>query len=60
MQMKKEYIKPSINTIELENGASILAGSLKGSVDGQIDIQYGGDTTDEDITKDDDNNIWGD
>ena len=58
--MKKEYIKPSINTVELENSASILAGSLKGSVDGQIDIQYGGDTTDEDITKDDDNNIWGD
>jgi hypothetical protein len=61
MIMKKEYIKPSIQTVELENGACILAGSLNGSVGEQQNIiQYGGDTSNENVNKDDEGNVWGD
>ena len=58
--MKKEYIKPSVEVLEFENDANILTGSLNGKVDSLNGIEYGGDTLDEDLVKDDNKNIWGD
>lgn len=58
--MKKKYIKPSVVVLEFENGISILAGSLNGKVEQNGDLQYGGDTSDGDLKKDGNNNIWGD
>ena len=49
--MKKKYIKPSAKIVEMKHGASILAGSLKGKVGQNDDLQYGGDTSNENINK---------
>ena len=57
--MKKEYIKPSIKTIALENCDCILDGSLTGSFKGEKRLEYGGESSDENIKKDG-GFIWGD
>ena len=58
--MKKIYIKPSAKIVEMKHGASILAGSLKGKVGQNDDLQYGGDTSNDNINKDNSGYIWGD
>ena len=51
---KKIYVKPSISVIELENGCSILAGSLgtsEGRSDGTTPLSFDEDMDDDEIIK---------
>lgn len=42
--MKKQYLKPSLEVVEIQQQCNILAGSITG-IDGDADIGYGGGGT---------------
>ena len=65
--MKKNYITPEINVIQLEalcnegfKTWSVLQGSTKGECIGKFDVVNEKDTKDKDLWGESNNNNWGD